>query len=197
MEIRTEHFDDSSEPDENGMYEYQYIGTSYHVSEVDRRLILRSYDDSPGELTLVYPAAWTPGDLRDGLIGRAIRALHATTGARVIRLYDRVSGGYSQQVTVDDLLMRESGRERYRRALTRRTTPEEAADRPPEWAERFVDPGWFWPPDGARWEEFLTGLYGAAELWEYCIPFEGGTGEGGYAIVRDGEVEEAYMLVMS
>lgn len=59
MEIRTEHFDDSSEPGENGMYAYQYIGTTYHVSEDDRRLILRSYDDSPGELTLVHPSAWT------------------------------------------------------------------------------------------------------------------------------------------
>ena len=197
MEIRTELFDDSSEPDENGMYEYQYRGTTYHVSEGGRTLILRSYDDSPGELTLIHPSAWTAEDLGDGLIGRAIRALHAATGARVIRLYDSTSGAYSKEVPIDDLLRRESDRERCRRALTRRTTPEEAAGRPPEWAAGFADPGWFWPPGGARWEEFLTGLYGAAELWEYCISFEGETGEGGYAIVRGGEVEEVYTLVLA
>lgn len=115
----------------------------------------------------------------------------------MLRLYDRVNGGYSKEMPIDDLLLRESGRERYRRALARRTTPEEAAARPPEWAAGFVDPGWFWPPGGARWEEFLTGLYGAAELWEYRIPFEGETGEGGYAIVRGGEVEEVYTLLLA
>jgi hypothetical protein len=52
-------------------------------------------------------------------------------------------------------------------------------------------------PSGERWEEFLTGLHGAAELWEYCIRFDGETGEGGYAIVRDGQVEDTYMLLMS
>ncbi|HEX8210141.1 MAG TPA: hypothetical protein VF584_08130 [Longimicrobium sp.] len=93
--------------------------------------------------------------------------------------------------------IRESDRERYTRALTRRTTLEEVEARLPEWAEGFMDPEWFWPPGGARWEEFLTGLHGEAELWEYCIPFAGETGEGGYAIVRDGEVVEVYMLVMS
>lgn len=195
MEIRAENFDDSSPPDENGMYEYQYRGTHYHVSEGDRTLIFRSYHDQPGELTLVHPTAWTPEDLRDGLIGRAIRSLCASTGARVICLYDRVVGNYSARVRVEDLLV--SDRERYTRALTRRTTLEEATNRPPHWAERFADPEWFWPPAGERWDEFLTGLHGDAELWEYCIPFEGEAGEGGYAIVRGGEVEDAYMLVMS
>lgn len=195
MEIRTESFDDSSPPGEDGMYEYQYRGTHYHVSEGDHALIFRSYDDEPGELTLVHPTVWTRDDLRHGLIGRAIRSLRVATGARVIRLYDRTGGGYSVRVMADELV--ESDLERYTRALTRRTTRGEAQARPPEWAARFTDSEWFWPPSGERWEEFLTGLYGGAELWEYCIPFEGETGEGGYAIVRGGEVEEVYMLVMS
>jgi hypothetical protein len=196
MEIRTDRFDDSSAPDENGMYEYQYTGTNYHVSEGDRTLIFRSYDDSePGELTLIHPTEWTQEDLRGGLIARAIRSLYATAGARVIRLYNRTTGGYSERVMADGI--RERDLERYTRALTRRTTLEEVGTRLPEWAEGFVNPEWFWPSSGPRWEEFLTGLYGEAELWEYCIPFEGETGEGGYAIVRQGEVEEVYMLAMS
>lgn len=197
MEIRAESFDDSSPPDMDGMYEYQYRGTHYHVSEGDRALIFRSYDEEPGELTLIHPREWSRQELGIGLIGRAIRSLRATTGAHVILLFDRIIGNYSIRVTVDEICGPESDRERYTRALTRRTTQEEAEARPPEWAERFVDPAWFWPPAGERWEEFLTGLHGEAELWEYCIPFAGETGEGGYAIVRAGEVEEVYMLVMS
>jgi hypothetical protein len=68
---------------------------------------------------------------------------------------------------------------------------------PPQWAEDFDGVAWFWPPEGQAWDEFLTGMYGRAELWEYCIPFRGETGEGGYAIVRDGVVEDTYMLLLS
>ncbi len=192
MEIRTESFDDSSAPDEAGMYEYQYRGTHYHVTEGDRALIFRSYDYEPGELTLIHPSAWTREELRDGLIGRAIRSLCASTGARVIRLYNREVGNYSVRVTADEL--RESESERYTRALTRRTTREEAEARLPAWAAGM---DWLAPPAGERWEEFLTGLHGGAELWEYCISFEGETGEGGYAIVRNGEVEEIYTLLIA
>jgi hypothetical protein len=195
MESRAESFDDSGLPDEDGMHEYQYRGTQYHVMEGERTLIFRSYDEEPGELTLIHPTTWTREELRDGLIGRAFRSLRAATGARAIRLYDREAGNYSALVSADEL--HETNLERYTRALTRRTTAEDAQARPPEWADGFVDPAWFWPPLGERWEEFLTGLYGEAELWEYCIPFEGETGEGGYAIVRGGEVEEVYTLLIS
>ena len=106
------------------------------------------------------------------------------------------TGSFDEEGVMADEIC-ESDLERYTRVLTRRTTQEEVGARLPEWAEGFANPEWFWPPSGPRWEEFLTGLYGEAELWEYCIPFEGETGEGGYAIVRQGEVEEVYMLVMS
>ena len=129
------------------------------------------------------------------MIARAIHTLSATAGARVIRLYDRLTGSYSERVRAEEI--GDSDLERYTRALTRRTTREKAEAQLPEWAEGFANLEWFWPPSGPRWDEFLTGLYGEAELWEYCIPFEGETGEGGYAIVRDGRVEEVYMLLMS
>lgn len=90
-----------------------------------------------------------------------------------------------------------SERREHTEALTRRTTPEEAAIRRPAWAEGLGEPPWVGPPRGERWEEFLTGLYGGAELWEYCIPFRGETGEGGYAIVRDGEVVETYVMLIA
>lgn len=62
--------------------------------------------------------------------------------------------------------MDETERWEYTAALTRRTMPGEAAVRPPEWTEGFGEPAWVGPPRGEKWEEFLTGLYGGAELWE-------------------------------
>lgn len=88
-------------------------------------------------------------------------------------------------------------RERYTRSLTRRTTAAEA--RLPAWADGGMD--WIDPPSGERWEEFLTGLHGGAELREYRVtrpsPRGPQLGGGGYARVRGGRVEDVYMLLLA
>jgi hypothetical protein len=94
VEIRTERFDDSSLPDGDGMYEYRYVGTTFHVTEDTRALILRVYDEEPDLATLVAPTFWTLNELRDGLLGTALRMLRDSSGIRRVRLYNRMTGTY-------------------------------------------------------------------------------------------------------
>jgi hypothetical protein len=47
-------FDDSAEPDEDGLRDYVYVGTLYDFSDgVDRGYIIRVYDDTPDEASFL------------------------------------------------------------------------------------------------------------------------------------------------
>ena len=103
MDIRTERFDENSRVDEDGSYEYRYTGTTYIVRDGSQELVLRSYDSEPDVLTLVWPTAWTAEDLVGGLLARAVRLLRQQTSIRVVRLYNRMTGDYSDERFVGSL----------------------------------------------------------------------------------------------
>ena len=58
MEVVKQPFDDRSEPDENGMYDYIYTGVYYRFREGTRELLFALYSDTPGVASFKDPIEW-------------------------------------------------------------------------------------------------------------------------------------------
>src|ERR671933_796736 len=95
MEISTERFDDSSLPDDNGLYEYRYTGVVYTFREGGNSLIFRRYDDEPSTAPLLQPSDWYPRLFRAGLFHEAVEYLRREEGVTAIKAYNQMTGTYT------------------------------------------------------------------------------------------------------
>ena len=95
MKVRTERFDDRSEPDVNGLHEYIYVGANVHFDAGAETLTFRLYDDEAGLATLVDPPGWQ-SDLYAGTLFRdAVAFLRAEHAINRINVYHPACGSFA------------------------------------------------------------------------------------------------------
>ena len=88
MEVRKASFDDRSEPDEQGFYDFIYVGTNYVFTEADQTLVFHWYEDTPEAAALVDPIGWCP-DVYTGVLFREAAAyLREHAGVTRINVLD-------------------------------------------------------------------------------------------------------------
>ena len=93
MNITREPFDDRSEPDANGMYDYIYVGANYTFQENDQQLTFRLYRDEPEIAGLVRPIEWSPNTYTSELFAQAVEYLRIKEAVRVIEVCDPTPPG--------------------------------------------------------------------------------------------------------
>lgn len=94
MEVRVEPFDDRSEPDEHGFYEYIYVGTNLHFSEDGEPVTFRLDDDEPGVATLVAPPGWRPDVYAGALFRDAIAYMRERRAVEAIHVHHPGGKGF-------------------------------------------------------------------------------------------------------
>jgi hypothetical protein len=99
VEFRSERFDDASLPNPDGTYDYRYTGVTYFATMPEgREIVFRVYDDEPTVAGLVAPTSWTPEWLQSPSVREALRLLQQLTGVQALRLYNKMSGTFSDVV---------------------------------------------------------------------------------------------------
>ena len=93
MEITREPFDDRSEPDANGMYDYIYVGANYTFQDGGQQLIFRLYRDEPGIAGLVRPIGWSPNTYTSELFAQAVEYLRTNEAVQIIKVCDPTPPG--------------------------------------------------------------------------------------------------------
>jgi len=99
VDFRSERFDDASLPNPDGTYDYRYTGVRYFATTPDgREMEFRVYDDEPTVAGLVAPTSWSPEWLQSPPIREALRLLQQHTGVQTLRLYNKMSGTFTDVV---------------------------------------------------------------------------------------------------
>ncbi len=93
MKILRERFDDRSEPDEDGMYDYIYVGTVYSFEDNERRIRFRLYDDEPGIAGVTDPIAWSPEIYTSDMFRSAVDYLRLHESVDTIHVCDPTPPG--------------------------------------------------------------------------------------------------------
>jgi hypothetical protein len=89
VEIIREPFDDRSEPDEEGAYEYVYVGTYFTFREGADQLRFSWYRDEPEVASLKDPIEWWIGRVpSSALFTEAVKYLMDHEGVKSIELLD-------------------------------------------------------------------------------------------------------------
>jgi hypothetical protein len=92
VEVRTEPFDDRSEPEADGLYEYIYVGANVHFDADGETLTFRLYDDEPGRAALVAPPGWRPDVYAGSLFRDAVVYLRERHGVGAVHVYHSETG---------------------------------------------------------------------------------------------------------
>jgi hypothetical protein len=95
VETRSEPFDERSEPNADGAYDWVYRGTHFHFATGAEELVFRCYDDEMGVATLVSPSGWKPEVYRGALFQQAVAFLHAQESVLTVYVADPESGAFS------------------------------------------------------------------------------------------------------
>lgn len=95
MEVRTDRFDDRSEPNSQGLNEYIYVGADLHFGADGETLTFRLYDHEPSVATLVSPGGWRPDVYASSLFRDALVYLRDRRAARSVHVYHPETGTYS------------------------------------------------------------------------------------------------------
>jgi hypothetical protein len=86
-----ERFEDVGDADSSGEVEYAYRGYHYRVSGGEAAFLVRTYDDRPGEITVVAPANALSLPQARELVDALVRAL----GVRRVSFYSHKLGYYA------------------------------------------------------------------------------------------------------
>jgi hypothetical protein len=95
VETRSEPFDERSEPDADGAYDWVYRGMHFHFATGAEELIFRCYDEEMGVAALVSPSGWRPEVYRGALFRQAVAFLHAQESVHTVHVADPESGAFS------------------------------------------------------------------------------------------------------
>ena len=93
MEVVKESFDDRSEPDENGMYDYIYAGAYYTFREGRQELLFALYSDTPGVASLKNPIEWRPDVYSSALFKEALDYLVRNESVGTVEVCDPTPPG--------------------------------------------------------------------------------------------------------
>lgn len=93
MEILREEFDDRSEPDENGMYDFIYTGWYYTFRDGGRELMFCLYSDTPEIACLKRPIEWRPDVYASEFFEEAVEYLKEKAGIRTVEVCDPTPPG--------------------------------------------------------------------------------------------------------
>jgi hypothetical protein len=93
MEVIKEPFDDRSEPDENGMYDYIYAGAYYTFREGRQALLFALYSDTPGVASLKNPIEWRPDVYSSDLFKEALDYLARNESVGTVEVCDPTPPG--------------------------------------------------------------------------------------------------------
>lgn len=93
MEIRRDTFDDRSEPDENGMYDWIYTGACYTFRKGTQELLFVLYSDMPGVASLKNPIEWRPDIYSSQLFREALDYLARNESIRTVEVCDPTPPG--------------------------------------------------------------------------------------------------------
>ena len=93
MDVSIEPFDDRSEPNADGSYEYIYVGAAYAFTEGGQRLVFRRYDDQPAVADLVDPIHWRPDVSASSLFREATAYLRDHLGVTCVLVLDPTPPG--------------------------------------------------------------------------------------------------------
>jgi hypothetical protein len=93
VQVIREPFDDRSEPDENGMYEYIYTGASFSFVDGGRELLFVVYDDTQGVALLKSPMNWRPDVYVSDLFQQAEKYLRSSESITTIEVCDPTPPG--------------------------------------------------------------------------------------------------------
>ena len=88
MDVVREPFDDRSEPDEQGMYEYIYVGVCYTFKEGPDELMFSWYRVEPEVASLKRPIEWWPDTHLSSLFLAALDYLRVEAGVTRVQLLD-------------------------------------------------------------------------------------------------------------
>ena len=92
LQVAVEHFEDRSEPSEDGTFEYVYVYDIYAFTGGDRSLSARRYADEPSVASL--QCTWPELAQSFDLVGAVISHLKSI-GVDTIKMIDPGRGGYS------------------------------------------------------------------------------------------------------
>jgi hypothetical protein len=93
VKVRKTTFDDRSEPDEQGFYEYIYVGANYAFSEAGQTIVFRCYNDTPEAASLVDPIGWCPEVYTGALFRNAAAYLREHAGVTRVKVLDPTPPG--------------------------------------------------------------------------------------------------------
>ncbi len=94
MEIHREDFDEHSDPDANGLYEWRYVGTSWRFVDAGLELCFRRYADEPTVATLISPPGWRPDVFASALFQQTRAWLRAHEQIEIVQVYHPPTGTF-------------------------------------------------------------------------------------------------------
>jgi hypothetical protein len=93
MNVVVEKFDDRSEQNPDGTYDYIYVGAVYSFEASDLRLRFRTYDDEPGIASLTDPIKWCPEIFDSKLFQHCTEYLRTHASVNTIHVCDPTPPG--------------------------------------------------------------------------------------------------------
>lgn len=93
MTITRKSFDDRSEPDADGLYDYIYVGVDYTFGDKEDQLTFRLYRDEPKVANLVKPINWSPNTYSSVLFDQAVAHLRSQEAVEIIQVSDPTPPG--------------------------------------------------------------------------------------------------------
>jgi len=93
MEVVRQPFDDRSEPDQSGMYDYIYTGVYYTFRDGEQELVFSLYSDTPGVASLKNPIAWSPDVYSSPLFREAVDYLARQESIGTVEVCDPTPPG--------------------------------------------------------------------------------------------------------
>jgi hypothetical protein len=102
VDIRRTRFDERSEPDADGLHEWIYVGYDYELTDGDYSLRARTYDDTPGEISVQTGShPWGRMPYGDPRFASAIEALLVATTATEVKVFTSNPTGLYESLDLD------------------------------------------------------------------------------------------------
>lgn len=92
MEILEEPFDDRSDLNADGTYDYIYTGVYFRCRDGSSELVFAWYEDEPSCAYLKYPSSWQPALFESNMFVAAVEHLRQVRHVITVKILDPTSG---------------------------------------------------------------------------------------------------------
>jgi len=110
MNVVVEKFDDRSEQNPDGTYDYIYVGAVYTFESNDLKLRFRTYDDEPGIASLTDPIQWCPDVYDSKMFQDSTEYLRVHASVNTIHVCDPTPPGHGFIPIADAVRLAKSAR---------------------------------------------------------------------------------------